>query len=429
MTKKLNIAIAGLGTVGGGVAKILLEKKALLAERAPVSPTLVAVSSRTPSRTHGLDLSQVEWVEDPLALCRRADIDVIVESIGGSEGVAFALCEAALKNGKHVVTANKALLAHHGLYFAELAEKHNVILAFEAAVAGGIPIIKTLKEGLAANQFSSIAGILNGTCNYILTTMKETGRSFEDVLKEAQELGYAEADPSFDVDGVDAAHKLALLAAIAYGCPVNFDAVYREGIRQISPHDIRYAAELGFKIKLVGSCAMTPHGLAQQVHPCLVPSDNPLASVDGVFNAVVVEGDSVGRLMLEGRGAGNGPTASAVIADIMDIACNRATWAFNRKVSNLQQVSYASISHHVGAYYLRLVVTDKPGVLASITDILKSDNISVESLLQKAHKQQEAVQIVIVTHDTSEKAIQHVISRIKTLESVIESPHIIRIAR
>ncbi len=427
MTKELNIAIAGIGTVGGGVASILQEKAALLEERAGCTLVLRAVSGRNKARSHALDMRAVAWVDDAMQLTQDPGIDLIVEAIGGSDGIAFSLCEAALKNGKHVVTANKALLAHHGVYLAELAEKHQVCLMFEAAVAGGIPVIKTLKEGLAANRFSRICGILNGTSNYILTTMQETGRAFADVLKEAQDLGYAEADPSFDVDGVDAAHKLALLAALAYGCAVNFAAVYREGIRHITPHDMRLAAELGFAVKLLGICEMTEEGLSQQVHPCLVPKENPIASVSGVFNAVVIEGDSVGRLMLEGRGAGSGPTASAVVADIVDIASGRGSLPFNRKTHNLQQVPYTSIASHRGAYYMRLVVQDKPGVLADITDILKSEAISVESLLQKAHKQEEAVHIMIVTHVTNEKAVQRAISRMKTLESVLESPHIIRI--
>lgn len=429
MTKKIHIAIAGLGTVGSGAANILQEKAALLAERTSCSLVLKSVSSRNKERDRGIDLSQVQWVDNPLELANDPDIDIVVEAIGGSDGIAFSLCEAVLKSGKHLVTANKALLAHHGAYLAELAEKNHVTLAFEAAVAGGIPIIKTLKEGLAANNFIRISGILNGTSNYILTTMQETGRSFDDVLKEAQELGYAEADPGFDIDGVDAAHKLAIIAAIAYGSPVNFDAVYCEGIRQITSYDIRCAEELGFSVKLLGVCEMTKQGLSQKVHPCLVPKSNPISSVNGVFNALVIEGDSVGRLMLEGRGAGGGPTASAIVADIMDIASGRSSLTFNCKVSSTKEMHYASIASHKGAYYMRLVVEDKSGVLADITDIFKGEGISVESLLQKAHKNEEAVQIVIVTHETDEKTVHATISRIKTLKSVLESPHIIRITQ
>src|ERR671918_223337 len=291
MPEPLRLGIAGLGTVGSAVLRLLAQNGSLLAERAGRELVVTAVSARDRERDRGVDLECARWYDDPLALAADPEVDLVVELIGGADGPALALCRAALEAGKPVVTANKALLAHHGAELAALAEAHRVTIGFEAAVAGGIPIVKTLREALAGNRISRVYGILNGTCNYILTTMRESGRSFEDVLGEAQALGYAEADPSFDVDGIDAAHKLALLASLAFGGRPRFDAIHIEGIRHISALDISFARELGYRIKLLGVARMTPAGLEQRLHPCMVPVDAPIAAVEGVFNGIVVEGD------------------------------------------------------------------------------------------------------------------------------------------
>ena len=306
MSRPLSVGVAGLGTVGGGVLKVLRENADLVAARAGRPIVVTAVSARDRSKDRGVPFAGLRWYDDPVALASDPGVDVVVEAIGGSEGSARALAEATIAAGKSLVTANKALLAVHGAELAALAEAKGVSLAFEAAVAGGIPAIKALREGLAANRISRVSGILNGTCNYILTQMREHGREFADVLADAQKLGYAEADPSFDIDGIDAAHKLSILAALAFGRPVAFDSVYVEGIRRISALDIGFATELGYRIKLLGIARQTDQGIETRVHPCMVPSSAPIARVDGVFNAVVAEGNFVGRVMLEGRGAGGG---------------------------------------------------------------------------------------------------------------------------
>ncbi len=320
----LKIAIAGLGTVGTGVAQLLARNGDLIASRAGCRIELCAVLEKDRKRDRGVDLSKPKWHGGFRDLAVDPGVDVVVELIGGTEGVALDLVKAALSAGKHVVSANKAMLAHHGNELTALAVKNGVALAFEAAVAGGIPILKALREGLAANTVKRVYGILNGTCNYILTQMRDSRRDFVDVLKEAQKLGYAEKDPGFDIDGVDTAHKLALLAAVAFGGAVDFKGVFVEGIRHVSALDIEFAEELGYRIKLLGLARLTEHGLEQRVHPCMVQASTPIAHVEGVFNAVVVEGDFVGRVMLEGRGAGAEPTASAVVADLFDIAPGRA---------------------------------------------------------------------------------------------------------
>ena len=325
MTRPLAIAVAGLGTVGAGVVKLLRANADIIAARAGRPIAITAVSARERNRDRGISLSGLRWYDDPVALAADPQVDVVVECIGGSEGPARALVQAAIAAGKHVVTANKALLAVHGAALAQASEARGVALAFEAAVAGGIPAIKALREGLAANRIQRVAGILNGTCNYILTVMREQKREFAEVLAEAQKLGYAEADPSFDIDGIDAAHKLAILAALAFGRPVDFSAVHVEGIREVSALDIALAEELGYRIKLLGIARREEGGISTRVHPCMVPISAPIARVDGVFNAVVAEGDFVGRVMMEGRGAGEGPTASAVVADVIDIARGRFT--------------------------------------------------------------------------------------------------------
>jgi homoserine dehydrogenase len=326
-----------------------------------------------------------------------------------------------------VVTANKALLARHGVALAEAAEKGGTTLGFEASVAGGIPVIKVLREGLAANRIRRVAGILNGTCNFILTSMRERGREFADVLAEAQKLGYAEADPSFDIDGVDAAHKLAILTALAFGRPVDFASVYVEGIRNVSALDITFAKELGYRIKLLGIARRTEAGIESRVHPCMVPEDSPLARVDGVYNAVVAEGDFVGRVMLEGRGAGAGPTASAVVADLIDIARGRAAPVWGAAVAQLSASAAVPMDAYAGAYYLRLMVVDRPGVIADVAGALRDSGVSLESMLQHGRAPGEAVPIVLVTHETRESQMRVAMDRIERLDSVLERPSLIRI--
>jgi len=427
MTRPLNVALAGLGTVGGGVLSLLRQNADLVAARAGRPIAVTAVSARDRTRDRGVSLSGLRWFDDPVALASDPAVDVVVEVIGGSDGPARAVVEAAIAARKPVVTANKALLAVHGAELARLAEKAGVALAFEAAVAGGIPVIKALREGLAGNRISRVAGILNGTCNYILTVMRERGREFAEVLAEAQKLGYAEADPSFDVDGIDAAHKLAILAALAFGRPVAFDAVHVEGIRHVSALDIAFAGELGYRIKLLGLARQTEAGIETRVHPCMVPQASPLARVDGVFNAVVAEGDFVGRVMLEGRGAGAGPTASAVVADLIDVARGRITPVWGAQSGALSNAPSVPMLAHVGAYYLRLMVVDRPGVIADVTAALRDAGISLESMLQRGRSPGEAVPVVLVTHETREAAMRDALARIAALDAVLEDPAVIRI--
>ncbi len=427
MTRPLSVALAGLGTVGVGVLRLLRENAALIAGRAGRPIAVTAVSARDRGRDRGLTLAGLRWYDEPEALADDAEADVIVEVIGGAEGPARALVERALAVGKPVVTANKALIAVHGAALAARAEASGATLAFEAAVAGGIPVIKVLREGLAGNRLSRISGILNGTCNFILTVMRERGREFAEVLAEAQKLGYAEADPAFDIDGIDAAHKLAILAALAFGRPVDFAAVHVEGIRAISALDIALAGELGYRIKLLGIARRTASGIEARVHPAMVPAAAPIARVEGVFNAVVAEGDFVGRVMLEGRGAGAGPTASAVVADLIDIARGRATPVWGAANGALDHLPSVGIEAHQGAYYLRLMVVDRPGVIADVTAVLRDLGVSLESMLQRGRAPGEAVPVVLVTHETSETAMREAMARIAALEVAVERPALIRI--
>jgi len=427
MTRPLSVGIAGLGTVGGGVLKLLRDNADIVAAHAGRPIAVVAVSARDRDKDRGVPLTGLRWYDDPAALAGDPGVDVIVELIGGSSGPAKALVESALESGKPVVTANKALLAVHGAALAALAEANDVPLAFEAAVAGGIPAIKALREGLAGNRISRVAGILNGTCNYILTQMRERGREFAEVLHDAQKLGYAEADPAFDVDGIDAAHKLAILAALAFGRPVAFDDVHVEGIRRISALDIAFARELGYRIKLLGIARQTEAGIETRVHPCMVPESAPIARVDGVFNAVVAEGDYCGRVMLEGRGAGAGPTASAVVADLIDIARGRHTPVWGAASESLSHAPSVPMTAHVGAYYMRLMVVDRPGVIADVTAALRDHGISLESMLQRGRSPGEAVPVVLVTHETNESAMRDAVARISALGAVMEEPALIRI--
>jgi len=426
MTRPLAIAVAGLGTVGAGVVKLLRANADIIAARAGRPIAITAVSARERNRDRGISLSGLPY-EDPVALAADPQVDVVVECIGGSEGPARALVEAAIAAGKHVVTANKALLAVHGAALAQASETRGTALAFEAAVAGGIPAIKALREGLAANRIQRVAGILNGTCNYILTVMREQKREFAEVLTEAQKLGYAEADPSFDIDGIDAAHKLAILAALAFGRPVDFGAVHVEGIREVSALDIALAEELGYRIKLLGIARREDGGISTRVHPCMVPISAPIARVDGVFNAVVAEGDFVGRVMMEGRGAGEGPTASAVVADVIDIARGRFTPVWGAEAAALTPEPSFPMDRHTGAYYLRLMVVDRPGVIADVTGVLRDHAISLESMLQRGRAPGEAVPVVLTTHETSEASVRAALKRIAELNTVMEKPALIRI--
>ena len=428
-TRPLSVGLAGLGTVGAGVLAVLRENAELIAARAGRPIVVTAVSARDRTRDRGISVGGFRWYDDAVALAQDGGVDVVVEAIGGSEGSARQLVTAALTAGKPVVTANKALLAVHGAELALLAERNQVSLAFEAAVAGGIPAIKALREGLSANRISRVAGILNGTCNYILTVMREQGREFAEVLADAQRLGYAEADPAFDVDGIDAAHKLAILAALAFGRPVAFDEVHIEGIRRVSALDIELAGELGYRIKLLGIAARSEAGIEARVHTCMVPATAPIALVEGVFNAVVAEGDFVGRVMLQGRGAGAGPTASAVVADLIDIARNRNTPVWGAAREDLSHVPSVPMSSHVGAYYLRLMVLDRPGVIADVTAALRDAGISMESMLQRGRGRSpgEAVPVVLTTHETRESSMRLALARIAELNTVLEAPAMIRI--
>lgn len=426
--KPLKIAVAGLGTVGAGLVKLLSDNAAPIAARAGRPVVVTAVSARDRSRDRGITLAaDVAWYDDAAKMAAEADCDVVVEVIGGSEGVARQVVETAIGRGLSVVTANKALLAHHGVALARAAEDKGVSLGFEAAVAGGIPIIKALKEGLAGNTISRVTGILNGTCNYILTTMREQGRDFADVLAEAQALGYAEADPSFDIDGVDAAHKLAILTSLAFATPVDFASMHVEGIRHVSAVDIDFADKLGYRIKLLGIAQATDHGIEQRVHPCMVPVSAPIATVDGVFNAVVAEGDFVGRSIYEGRGAGAGPTASAVAADIVDIARGNRSPVFGVPATALKARPVAAMDHRQGAYYMRLMVLDRPGVLADVAQALRAEGVSVEQMIQPGRAPGETVPMVMTLHDTTEAAMNKAVARIKALDAVVEPPRLIRI--
>jgi homoserine dehydrogenase len=423
----LKIALAGLGTVGSGTLRLLQQNAELLTSRGGRRIVVAAVAARDRRKDRGIDLAGIQWFGDAKAMAAEPEVDVVVELIGGADGIALDVVKTALDRGKHVVTANKALMAHHGTELAKLAESKGVALAFEAAVAGGIPIMKTLREGLAANRINRIYGILNGTSNFVLTTMRETGRDFAEVLAEAQKLGYAEADPSFDIDGVDAAHKLAILTSVAFGAAVDIGGVYVEGIRHITALDIGYAAELGFRIKLLGLARPTEHGIEQRVHPCMVPRSTPIAHVDGVFNAIMVEGDYCGRIMLEGRGAGAEPTASAVVADLLDIAAERRSPSFSVAAAELLSRPASPMERHRGAYYVRLMVMDQPGVIADVAAALRDQQVSMEAMIQRGRSPSAAVPVVLTTHETEEAAMRRALQHIGGLSTVLEPPRMIRI--
>jgi len=429
VSKPLRIGIAGLGTVGAGVVKILAARGERLAAASGRALELVAVSARDKAKDRGIDLKRVRWEDNPMALAAADDIDLVVELIGGSEGVARDLVEASLKAGKHVATANKALIAHHGTALARLAEEKGVALNYEAAVAGGIPIVKTMRESLAGNEIRSIHGILNGTCNYILTEMETTGRDFADVLKDAQDLGYAEADPTFDVGGIDAAHKLAILASLAFGTEVDFANVHIEGIEKISATDIAFAKEFGFKVKLLAIAEKSEAGIVQRVHPALVPEGTPLAAVSGVYNAVAVDGDRVGHLVLEGRGAGEGPTASAVLSDIVDVARGLIVPPFIVPATKLKAPAKPLMDTHKSSFYLRLRAVDRAGSMAEITRALAEASISIERIVQRGGKSDESgrMPVVFITHETDEGTMARARALLAKHEDVAGTPLVIRI--
>ena len=408
MSSPLRLGIAGLGTVGIGVVKIIQKHTDLLSKRTGRPVAITAVSARDQMKNRDADLSSYRWETDPMAIATADDVDIYVELIGGDEGIAKDSIEAALRSGKDVVTANKALLAIHGQELAELAENNGRVIRFEAAVAGGIPVIKTMTESLAGNEIRRVMGVMNGTCNYILTRMESAGLPYEDVFEEARQLGYLEADPTLDVGGIDAGHKLAILSSIAFGTRVNFDAVEIEGIERVSIDDIRRAADMGYRIKLLGVAQMTPRGLEQRMSPCLVPADSPLGQLVGGTNMVVVEGDSVGQIVLRGAGAGEGPTASAVMSDIIEIAREVRLPTFGQPAEALIDAQPARTAVPA-AYYMRMELQDKPGALAKVASILGEAGISIDRMRQYGHHDGGSVPVLVVTHKTTPDAIDFAI--------------------
>jgi homoserine dehydrogenase len=422
----LRLGIAGLGTVGIGVVRIVAEHAQMIAARAGRPVVITAVSARDRTKNRDADLSGFAWEADPVALARRDDVDVFIEVMGGHEGAARDATEAALASGKHVVTANKSLLAHHGQALALAAEARGLALRFEAAVAGGIPVIKALTEGLAGNKMRRVMGVMNGTCNYILTRMESAGLPYDQVFEEARQLGYLEADPNLDVGGIDAGHKLSLLAAIAFGTQVSFDAVELEGIGSVSIDDIRLAADMGYKIKLLGVAQMTGRGLEQRMTPCLVPADSPLGQLQGGTNMVVLEGDAVGQIVLRGPGAGMGPTASAVMGDVIDLARGVRVPSFGQPAASLA-VPVAAATTAPAPYYLRMTLLDKPGALAKIATCLGDSGISIDRMHQYGHAGASEAPVLIVTHKATRDDITHATGRFAATGVMVGRPVAIRI--
>jgi homoserine dehydrogenase len=431
MADALRVGIAGLGTVGAATILILTNAANALAARAGRPIRIVAISARTKGRDRGIDLSGYRWHDDPVDLATDPEVDLVVELMGGEEGAAKAMIEAALALGKPVVTANKALLAAHGPALAALAEKHATIIAFEAAAAGGIPVIKALREALVGNQVHRVSGILNGTCNYILSRMEAEGLEFSACLKAAQALGYAEADPTFDIEGHDTAHKLALLTALAFGTEVDSDAVYVEGISGVAPLDLKLAEELGFRIKLLGVAERTGAGIEQRVHPTFIARTSQLAGVMGVTNAVAIDADPVGTITLVGPGAGGGATASAVVGDIVDIARGNRVPTFGRPSRDLEKPVRAPMQRHEGGYYIRLQVMDRPGAAAIIATRMAERGISLESILQKGARGVKAnsVPVILITYATTELLIRNAVAAIAEDGVLDGPPQVIRIER
>lgn len=425
MNSTFRLGIAGLGTVGAGVVKIVQTHGEMLAEKAGRPIEITAVSAMNRTRERGVDLGGYAWEDDATRLAEREDVDCVIEAIGGSDGPARALVEQALGAGKHVVTANKALIAHHGHELAEAAEAAEVALRFEAAVAGGIPILKAIGEGLAANEISRVFGVLNGTCNYILSEMEATGADYAEVLAEAQRLGYAELDPSFDVGGIDAAHKLSILAALAFGTQIDFEGVVTEGIERITLADIETARDMGYSIKLLGLAQMHATGLEQRVRPCMVAETTPIGALRGVTNAVVAEGDFVGQCVFTGPGAGAGPTASVVLADVVDIAAGARRPAFGRPAGALATEPRLEHGEEHSPYYLRFMLADQPGALARIASALGEAGVSIHRMRQ--YGQGDPVPVVIETHDARRDAIDAATATIGALPVSMAAPVAIRI--
>jgi len=425
MSHPLRLGIAGLGTVGAGVVKIVRQKEALLTARAGRPIAISAVSARSRDKDRGVSLNAYGWEDDPVALAQRNDVDVFVELMGGSEGPAKDAVEAALHAGKDVITANKALLAHHGQALASLAEEKGAVLRFEAAVAGGIPVVKALTEGLAGNETARVMGVMNGTCNYILTRMEDAGLTYEEAFAEADGLGYLEADPNLDVGGIDAGHKLALLASIAFGTQVNFDGVELEGIGTVTIEDIRQAADMGFRIKLLGVSRMTGRGLEQSMAPCLVPASSPLGQLSGGTNMIVIEGDQVGQIVLRGAGAGEGPTASAVMGDVMDVARGLRVTTFGQPAASLVAAQPAQAATPA-PYYLRLTLEDKPGALAKVAAALGEAGVSIHRMRQYDHTT-DLAPVLIVTHKTTRAELDTALDAMQRLAVVSAAPVALRI--
>ncbi|MBI2551714.1 homoserine dehydrogenase [Candidatus Uhrbacteria bacterium] len=427
----MRTAIAGLGTVGAEVVRQLLDKDELYAQRAERPITVTDVSARDRKRDRGFPMRDIRFWKDPVKMAREAKVDLVVELIGGADGVAKRVVEAAIAAGKHVVTANKALLARHGMQLARAAEERGVTLAFEAAVAGSIPAVEILRQALVANIFSRVGGILNGTCNYILWRMSAMGCTFDQSLAEAQEAGYAEADPSRDISGKDTADKLAILAALAFGVPVDLSSIHVEGIEQITALDIQRARELGMGVKLLGIARLTEQGLERWVHPCLVPADAVLAMVPGATNAVSVTGDLVETQVYLGQGAGAKSTTSAVIADILDLATGRRLPAFGKLAAQLRAVPVLVPRDRTGEYYLRLQVADQPRVLGDVLSLLGMQGVSVASNEQPEQQVDPdgTVAVFLTTHRTQEAAVQRALTMIRALPTVKGEPCLIRIER
>ncbi len=436
MAQPLKVGVAGLGTVGSALIAQVARQREALAARCGRGIEIVAVTARSRGKERGVDLKKMQWFPDPVALAKAPGIDVFVELIGGSGDPAKSAIEAALASGKSVVTANKALLAKHGVKLAAAAEKHHATINFEAAVGGAIPIVKTLREGLAGNSFERIYGILNGTCNYILTRMEQEKMSFEECLKDAQRLGYAEADPTFDVEGHDTAQKLAILASLAFGTKVDEKAIYVEGISSIQAADLAAADELGYRVKLLGVAVKTPKGIEQRVHPTMVRKDSAIAQVMGVTNAVTVDAEGIAPLTLVGPGAGGAATASAVLADIGDIARGVRTAPFGRPTARLSTVRKAPMQRHEGGYYIRLQARDKPGTAATIATRLAEQEISLESIVQRHAKGASdnevkggSVPVILITYATTEDAVRKALAAVGKDRVISGRPQVIRIEK
>lgn len=438
MVAPLKVGIAGLGTVGAEVVRLIESQSRALSARCGRGVKVVAVSARSKVKKRGLDLRGIDWAKNPLALANDPRIDCFVELMGGAGEPALSAIEAALRNGKSVVTANKALIAKHGSRLAALAEKHGGALNYEAAVGAAIPVIKTLREGLAGTGINRVYGILNGTCNYILTRMEREGLSFAECLKDAQRLGYAEANPSFDVDGHDTAQKLAVLASLAFGTKVNQSAVYVEGISSIAPEDLRAAEELGYRVKLLGVAVKTESGIEQRVHPTMVPRTSSIAQVMDVTNAVTIDGEGIPPITLVGPGAGGAATASAVLADIADVARGIRAAPFGRPVEKLKTTTKAPMKRHEGGYYIRLMARDLAGTAATIATRLAEQKISIESIVQRhpdgavdlgKRGKPSPVPVILITYATSEDAVRRALQAVQQDRVITGRPQVIRIEK